>query len=710
MVERLVRIPERDHHFTTWFMLSFAMATTIAAIIVAAGNPIGASLASHLLNVGMMIVINALLFSIWTIIVGALFSFIYLPIPRLFLASLSYTFISTVVILNVANSGTLFSFMIGIIYSLLALCIGFLFIVLFHRNIGKVTKGAILTILLISGASYLLFDQLDLNTRDIPAIADHIDTIIDQNPANRGNYDYRFFTYGSGHDLHREKFGPSVDQVTPTVDASDFITKWGKKREGFWGFNPSELPINGRVWQPEGEGPFPVILMVHGNHTMEYFSTSGYDYLGKLLASRGFITISVDQDFINYSNRFGSPNRNYELRAWMMLQHLVHLQNMNETANHPLYEKIDFQQVALVGHSRGGQAVHMAADYTTFFDDEDLLSSMENVEIKAVVGIAPTDKTVDKKRSNIHNTSYLLLHGARDADVSSFRDRPFYRTTFDADYDGFKASLYIEDANHTHFNADWGSMDLSFPRGIFLNQKQTLDPEDQQQIAKVYLSAFFETVFQGHGSYEKLFQDHRYGKDWLPDTTLINKYRHASYQSMTTYHQNDVEIIDTDGLTNWEITRPNDRDDNQRPLHALQLEWDNDASYTFDLPNDDLSVDDHIVFTMANINDNPDNESIPEIELELETIDGISVRRSLHDFMPFPPVISTDYTRFGLFDNSFRDAKYKNSWEPTFQTFEVPIKTFAKINPDFRPENIHTITMHFKSHPGKILIEEVGVW
>src|SRR5699024_11807176 len=79
--------------------------------------------------------------------------------------------------------------------------------------------------------------------------------------------------------LHREAFGDEVDEVVPTIDASERVTKWPDSREEFWGFDSSNLPLNGRVWMPEGEGPFPLILMVHGNHTMEYFSTGGYDYL-----------------------------------------------------------------------------------------------------------------------------------------------------------------------------------------------------------------------------------------------------------------------------------------------------------------------------------------------------------------------------------------------------------------------------------------------
>jgi len=709
-VARLKRIPERDHYFTSWFMLSFLMATTFLAIIVAVSNPVGTTLFSHLLNIGKLIVVNMILFPIWTMVIGALFSFIYLPFPRLFLASFSYLITATITILMVAKSGTLFSILIAIIYGLIALGLGFIFILLSHKNVGKQTKSAVVMITLMLGAGYLLINQITHQQTEIPAIADHMEPMIDENPAHKGNFKYHFFTYGSGSDLHRDEFAENVDYITPTVDASDFVNKWREKRETFWGFNTSELPINGRVWLPEGEGTFPVILMVHGNHTMEYLSTGGYDYLGELLASRGFIAISVDQDFINYSSTYGSPNRNYELRTWMLLQHLVHLETMNNTIDHELYEKIDYQQVALVGHSRGGQAALMGADYKTFFPDDERLKSLEDMNIKAVVAIAPTDKSVDSKRASIHNTSYLLLHGARDADVSSIRDQGFYRTTFDPDHDGFKAAVYIADANHTHFNSDWGSMDLSFPRGIFLNQKQTLDPEDQQQVAKVYLSAFFESVFHDHSSYEKLFQDYRYGKDWLPNTSIVNQYKHASYTPIITFKQNEVNMIDVDGFTNWEIKRPKDRNDQNRMLDALELQWDKKASYMIHLPDGEFNTGKHLVLTMANIDDEQINENMPKIEIEIETKDHVSVRIPLDEFMPFPSVIATEFTHFGLFDRIFRDEKYEKSWEPVFQSFEIPIKTFEKENIEFKRENINKITLHFQPGPGKILIEEIGIW
>ena len=57
----------------------------------------------------------------------------------------------------------------------------------------------------------------------------------------------------------------------------------GLLRRRFWGFGAEQLPLNGRVWYPAGDGPYPLVLIVHGNHAMAEFSDPGYAYLGQLL-------------------------------------------------------------------------------------------------------------------------------------------------------------------------------------------------------------------------------------------------------------------------------------------------------------------------------------------------------------------------------------------------------------------------------------------
>ncbi|GGM26195.1 hypothetical protein GCM10011351_09790 [Paraliobacillus quinghaiensis] len=719
LCRRLVRTPERDRIIATWFIIGLFMATTIASIIEALGNPTGVGFVSRYMDIWKAVSINGLYFLLWTVIIGVFLSLIYLPLPRLFLGSISYAIYSSIVMLLNENSGEVFSYIVGVSYSIVSLLVVLILLLICHKRMRKVVILFLLPTVLISTTIYLVFYTIENKNQSVksqPAFADVTDMILDENPAEKGDYPYTFLTYGNGNDKYRKEFGESVDITTKAVDASSFITKWGEKRQEFWGFDQSELPVNGRVWLPKGDGPFPVILIVHGNHTMEDFSTSGYDYLGELLASRGFLTISVDEDFINYSNTSGSPNRNYELRVWTILEHFIQLQEMNQNTETALFNKIDFERVGLIGHSRGGQAVQMVADYERFFDDNRFVDSMENIQIKGVVSLAPTDKIIKGKRPRLDNISYLLLQGARDGDVNNLRgERQFYRTNFDKESDGFKASLYIEDANHSQFNTNWGRMDNSLPRGLFLNQAQIMEPESQRQIAKVYISAFFERVFHNKTSYEKLFRDYQYGKHWLPDTTLVSKYQNSTYTPIIE-HQDDKAVFENgviataDGFNVWKWITPEDRRGNNRPVDATLLEWEDHATYSISLPDNYLSNLDsenirYIYIRMANLQT---EEDIPDIQVELAA-DGIFVEHSLDDFIPFPPVILTKYTHFGLMDRYFRDGKYENAWEPIFQTFAIPIEAFEEVNQEFEKEDINNITLHFTSHSGKVLLEVIGV-
>ncbi|NIO41746.1 MAG: hypothetical protein GTO41_17160, partial [Burkholderiales bacterium] len=111
-------------------------------------------------------------------------------------------------------------------------------------------------------------------------------------PTARGNYSFEYLTYGAGENARRPEFGAERDLEARTVDISGLLPEWKdfkqEMRERYWGISLKEAPLNGQVWAPEGNGPFPLVLIVHGNHGMEDYSDSGYAYLGELLASRGF--------------------------------------------------------------------------------------------------------------------------------------------------------------------------------------------------------------------------------------------------------------------------------------------------------------------------------------------------------------------------------------------------------------------------------------
>lgn len=267
------------------------------------------------------------------------------------------------------------------------------------RNKGLYSLFFMLGLALVAYPIYLLVDEgsnpypIDFEQTTAPLLSE--DGL--PNPGEPGAYEYKYFTYGNGTDKRRPEYAEEVAYKTETVDASLIIPEWkGKKakwRERYWGFGMKEFPINGRTWMPEKEGKLPLVLIVHGNHGMEHHSDPGYAYLGELMASKGFITVSVDENFINgtWSGDFGG--KEMPARAWLLLKHLSQWRSWNNDESSDFYQKIDMNNIMLMGHSRGGEAVSIAAAYNklSHFPDNALVNFDFNFGIQGIVAIAPTD-------------------------------------------------------------------------------------------------------------------------------------------------------------------------------------------------------------------------------------------------------------------------------------------------------------------------------
>ena len=283
-------------------------------------------------------------------------------------------------------------------------------------------------------------------------------------PPERGPYAVRTLTYGSGTDRRRRTFRDSVAVRTASVDASPFVSmepKVARERKKYWGFDAKAFPINGRVWYPDGPGSFPLVLVVHGNHDPKDFSDPGYGYLGEHLASRGYILASVDENFLN-----GAMRNENDARGWMLLEHLKAWRRMTDSAGSPLAGKADLTNVALMGHSRGGEAVAVAAAFNRLarYPDDATVKFDYGFGVKALGAIAPVDGQYRPagQGTPLSGVSYLVVHGSHDGDVSSFNGlRQWERVRFapgDTAF-RFKSSVWMYRANHGQWNTVWGNKD-----------------------------------------------------------------------------------------------------------------------------------------------------------------------------------------------------------------------------------------------------------
>jgi dienelactone hydrolase len=592
------------------------------------------------------------------------------------------------------------------------------------------------------------------------------------NPSLPGAFPVKRLYYGSGTDKQRPHFRDSVTIKTKTVDASAFVTiqpTQAADRKKFWGFDQKKFPINGTAWYPDGPGPFPLVLIVHGNHNYREFSDPGYAYLGELLASRGYITVSVDMNFIN-----GLSGEN-DGRGWLLLKHLEAWRGFDTLPENPLRGKIDMHNIALIGHSRGGEAVGHAAAFNRlkYYPDDAKTKLGFDFDIKSLIAIAPVDgqyKPADQFVP-IENVNYLVFHGSHDGDVTTFNGlRQYQRLRFTDDKPWFKAAVYVYRANHGQWNTVWGNGDRGKRSGRSLALSALLDPEAQRDFAKIYVSAFLDATLKGKREYLPIFRDHRVIGQWLPKTMYLTRFEENGFRAFST-HEGDIDVttgsvpgvtLRGDSLAVWrEGVIPFRTANSPQNNSAVWLGWNNriagpdttkmgtPAAYTITLPDTLASSwsvrrDGSISFLMAPTDAKPGPRSAPKdstardstksdsakskakappkpktpkppkpapdtipIDLTVELTDaaGATARLPLSTFGAIRRPLETRIMRREKRDKS----QFSTLYELVLQTYVLPFEDFIAANPSLDPTHLRSIRFVFdRTTAGTVVLDDVG--
>lgn len=559
-------------------------------------------------------------------------------------------------------------------------------------------------------------------------------------PAARGPFKVITLSYGAGENRRRPEFGDDRDLASRTVDATALLPEWkglkARMRERFWGFGLDEAPLNGLVWSPEGEGPFPLVLIVHGNHGMEDYSDAGYAYLGELFASRGYIAASVDQNFINGSWSGDFRGKEMPARAWLLLEHLSLWRDWNLDATHRFGGRVDMGNVALIGHSRGGEAVSIAFAYNDLpaYPDDATVIFDYGFNIRSLVAIAQVDQRYHR-RVELSDVSFLALQGSYDSDEPAFHGlRQFNRIAFSGADRHFKAGLYIHGANHGQFNASWGRHDYSPPGAWLLNTAPIIPGEDQRHIAAVYISAFLDATLKNDRRYEALFRDPRIGADWLPDHPYVHQYRDSTFVPIANFDE-DIDVttgtapgatIGTQGFRLWREEPLRHRDERLQGTSAVVLGWSmgDEPVYTIALPegfrDENIGGDDFLTLSItastealpdeeddAEDNDAPDDEDSveavpPRVTIEALRTDGTVTRADSAGFATLAPPFKVQYLKH----RGENDERYNDAWEPVLQYLELPLSAIGGDTPD----RIRAIRLRFDQMPGGVVIvDDLGI-
>lgn len=276
-------------------------------------------------------------------------------------------------------------------------------------------------------------------------------------------------------------------------------------------------------------GPFPVIVLLHGRHATCFSgsggqflqwpctnnrqpipSYKGYDYVSEVLASHGYVVVSISANGTN-----AVDNAVFDLgalaRAELIQKHLDILNTFNTTGGAPFGNKFvgkfDLSKVGTMGHSRGGEGV------VRHYVLNNSLGAPYGV--KAVFPLAP----VDFNRFVVNNAALNVLLPYCDGDVADLQGVHFYD---DARYNvpGDQSPKHYElvmGANHNFYNTIWSPGSTTIPGAtndwLFVPNgqndphcgtkqgNQRLTEAQQRGTGLAYMTAFFRAYVGGESQF-----------------------------------------------------------------------------------------------------------------------------------------------------------------------------------------------------------------
>ena len=287
---------------------------------------------------------------------------------------------------------------------------------------------------------------------------------------------------------------------------------------------PGPVELRAEVYRPTNlsGGPFPLVIFLHGRHitctsglqwpctggATPIPSHQGYAYIGNILASHGYIVVSISANGIN-----ARDNSVFDLgaqaRAELIQRHLDQWNTFNTSGAAPFgttfVGRVDLDNVGTMGHSRGGEGVMRHYLYNQS------LGSPYN--IRAVFPLAP----VDFNRPIINNVPFQVLLPYCDGDVSDLQGVHFYDDARYSDPGDLapKHTLLVMGANHNFYNTvwtsgfvgagdDWGGVigDTHCDQG----RPRRLTASEQRGTGLAYITGFFRRYLGGETQFDPMLK------------------------------------------------------------------------------------------------------------------------------------------------------------------------------------------------------------
>lgn len=283
---------------------------------------------------------------------------------------------------------------------------------------------------------------------------------------------------------------------------------------------PVPVEVVAEVTAPIGKsGEMPLVLFLHGRHSTCYRggpsgessgewpcptgwrpvpSHTGYRYITDVLATQGYLTVSVSANGINGQDDL-LIDGGASARSQLVRHHLALWSDWSSVGGDPwggsFLGRVDMDRVVLVGHSRGGEGAERAAIDTDVDDPW---------QIQGLVLIGPT-AFGRQVAVGIHTTVILPFC---DGDVTSLEGQQYVdigRDLMITDR-ALRSSVLAMGTNHNFYNTEWTPGLSKSPawddwfdpedRQCGENRSPRLAPVEQQAVGLAYTAALVDLAIQ----------------------------------------------------------------------------------------------------------------------------------------------------------------------------------------------------------------------
>ncbi|MCM1990572.1 hypothetical protein [Oceanirhabdus seepicola] len=521
--------------------------------------------------------------------------------------------------------------------------------------------------------------------------------------------DYNVIWYGNQDDK-RSRYS-NGELKTEVVTIGEFIEEpigidkmW---RMVYWDTQFDTVPINGHIYYPKNEGAYPLVVVIHGNHSMEEPSELGYEYIGKFLSERGYVVAMVDENYFNGSWSGGYSDEN-DGRAYLTLKHIEQIFQWNKEEGNPIRGKINEESVALFGHSRGGETAFLSKLFTEISESPEDYGVDFNfpIDIKSIITFGTTYGQYEScgDYPKIHDVNFLAIQGSNDGDVSEFQGKKSYDNVIFTGKDFyFKSYLYIEGANHGQFNTMWGDEDDDFPLSLMINKSELISGEKQREIALKYTYIFLESTLNDREEFIPIFKNNLNGINQHENKRFINGYSDSESYTLVDFDKNSYRYsiltdsgIGKDGDVAYEIKKIRLRDNGKLNNKGMYISIDESTKNIvgFNLKrNIEIEEYNYLSFDMVSFGA---KDLIYNIEVEIFDGDGNKVVYDVNELYPLWDSIDSNVMK----TESLNDDLGKREGT-VFQTVLLPLDYSAKI------DNISVIKFIFDE--GEYILDNISL-